>query len=200
MPNMQDLQLMAKGKGKARKRSGTSVETGSDQKKRKTSTSSESSGIPDWITKAKALLESNNLGVEWEVLLAAWLKFEEESGFQGSGKLGTHRRPRVIEDWIQRARLPTFRPEIKDIEGFAADFTAWWQSLQPEWRRNGNGEIPNEGGDWNEIRKPGVNGLLSVIAALFFWGNTIQITQHAAARAAWLEALGDVAYVIEHLV
>lgn len=194
VPSMLGLQQIAEGQTKARKRSGTSSNAKSDQKKRKTAADSDK---PDWVAKVTSLFESTNLGPEWAALLSGWFKFEEQAGFQDSGKLGTRRRPRAVSDWIQRARTPTFRPEITDVDEFAADFTAWWQSLQPEWRCSGNGEAARDDGDWKDIRRSGVNGLVSVVAALFFWGNAIQ---PAGDRVDWLEALGDVTYVFEHLV
>lgn len=194
VPGMVGLQQIAERQTTARKRSGTSSNAKSDQKKRKTAADGDK---PEWVTKATSLFESTNLGLEWKLLLSRWFKFEEQAGFQDSGKLGTRRRPRAVADWIQRARTPTFRPEITDFDEFAADFTAWWQSVQPEWRRSGNGEASRDDGDWEDIRRSGVNGLVSVVAALFFWGNAIQ---PAGDRVKWVEALGDVTYVFEHLI
>lgn len=125
-----------------------------------------------------------------------WVKFEEDAQFQGDGRLGARRRPQAIGDWIQRARTPEFRPAIKNVARFAADFSAWWRGLQPEWRRASSNVGP-AGGDWTHIRRSGVNGLLSVVAALFFWGDIVRGTP---ARAVWLKAMEDVLFVFEQLL
>ncbi len=65
--------------------------------------------------------------------------------------------------------------------------------MQPSWRTNNNNNGETSG-DWEKIRRPGVNGLLSVMAALFFWGD---VTGRADEQ--WLEALKDVLYVFEHI-
>ncbi|KJA14112.1 hypothetical protein HYPSUDRAFT_106491, partial [Hypholoma sublateritium FD-334 SS-4] len=150
---------------------------------------------PSWFTNAHKLFNTAALGSEWALLVSNWVRFEEDAQFQGGGKLGTQRRPRVVADWIQRARSPVYRPAINDVAGFATDFSAWWQSLQPEWRRTDSDagpDLPRQGGDWTHIRRSGANGLLSVVAALFFWGNVVQGTP---ARAVWLKAMEDVLFV-----
>jgi len=51
-----------------------------------------------------------------------------------------------------------------------------WLSLQPKWRLSKNGEILTwkMDGDLDGPRKPGLNGLLGVLAALFYWGRIAQ--------------------------
>ncbi len=192
---------------KARKRKGSAI-AGNPRKLRKTSTekakrvstanASNTASGPDWLENARTLFKSENLGSEWDLLCSNWLKFEEDFQFQGTGKLGCQRRPWVITGWIQRARSPTYRPDIDDVNGFEADFHVWWQSLQPEWRRVDTAKKSKQPeGDWDCIRQSGPNGLLSVVAALFFWGGAVQNT---SARTAWLEALTDVSYVLEQLL
>ncbi|KJA14669.1 hypothetical protein HYPSUDRAFT_102262, partial [Hypholoma sublateritium FD-334 SS-4] len=111
---------------------------------------------------------------EWQALVSAWLEFEKVSGYEGSRRLGSRSHPRTVADWIQRARSPAYCPEIKNIAAFAADFTAWWQNVQPAWRtESATDQMPHVEGNWEDIRCPGLNGLLSIIAALFFWGNAI---------------------------
>lgn len=106
VPNMQEQRLIVEAKSKARKRSGTSAASAqSEQKKRRTTANEGRRGTssdepPDWVCRALTLFKSTKLGSEWETLFTAWLKFEEASGFQGTGRLGTYRRPKVISEWI----------------------------------------------------------------------------------------------------
>ena len=156
-----------------------------------------STSSPSWVSNATTLFKSTNLGSEWDLLLSTWLEFEERAGFDSSARLGAQHRPRAIADWIQRARPATFRPEIKDEKEFAAAFSSWWQNLQPEWRRVENNNGPQEDEDWDAIRCSGVNGLVSVVAALFFWGSAIQ---DRPTQTTWLEAVKDVSYVLHQLL
>ncbi len=66
--------------------------------------------------------------------------------------------------------------------------------MQPSWRTNNNNDETS--GDWGKICRPGVNGILSVMAALFFWGDAIGCADE---QVTWLEALNDILYVIEHI-
>jgi len=49
---------------------------------------------------------------------------------------------------------------------------SWWKELQPDWRMSSLGQITYSkvDGDWGNMQTAGRNGLLSVVAALFFWG------------------------------
>ncbi|KJA26036.1 hypothetical protein HYPSUDRAFT_133378, partial [Hypholoma sublateritium FD-334 SS-4] len=193
VPGVDDLAGMVMRKP-TRKRSGTATTKTNQKKKQRTAIESTSAaasistsraamdvsapnGCPSWVTNALELLRSEDFGEEWDSLIVAWLKFEGKSGYQGSAKLGTHHRPRVIADWIQRARSPKYRPEVKNINTLAADFIAWWKG----------------------IRRPGINGLLSIVAGLFFWGHAIRDAKPVA-KERWLESVNDVSFVIAQLL
>lgn len=154
---------------------------------------------PTWVVNAVELFNTANLGPEWKSLVTSWLKFEQNSQYLAHGRLGTHRRPQVVGDWIQRARPDDYQPDIGKPAAFAKEFSAWWQSLQPDWRTvSADRSLPQIRENWEEIRRPGINGLLSVVAALFFWGFAIR-NKGSTMRSPWLNALNDVVYVLDQL-
>ncbi len=126
--------------------------------------------------------------------------FEKGSADRSSARLGAQSRPQAVTDWIRRARLNTYNPQINSVATFAKEFNAWWASLQPAWRTDGGrGVLRRDGEDWECLRCSGINGLLSVLAALFFWGCAVQKSK-AATKSAWLRALDDVSYSITQLL
>ncbi|KJA12644.1 hypothetical protein HYPSUDRAFT_152312 [Hypholoma sublateritium FD-334 SS-4] len=152
------------------------------------------------MASALSLLRSVPLGPEWDGLLRSWLQFEQDAGFDDGPRLGTRHRPHLIADWIQRARKPTYKCEIKNVDKFAGEFDTWWRGLQPDWRLDdASNLLRRDGDDWECLRCPGVNGLLSVLAALFFWGCHAQ-RGAAPFKVRWLTALRDVSYVIGRLL
>lgn len=153
------------------------------------------SDAPRWLTSASGMLRSEALGPEWAELVGVWESFEVAAGFSTPAKLAATGRPPCIADWIQRARAPTYRPAIPDLGDFARNFTAWWASLQPEWRRSTAASLSRKAGDYESIRKPGVNGLLSAIAALFFWGSA----RESNGPDGWLQAVDEVDWAIRQL-
>ncbi len=183
-----NIQLLQDSQRATRKRSGTTTNTKSLPKKRKTNenltaTSSSASTAtntgtsdtnPPWASKALTLFKLTDLGPEWHHFVATWLAFEQQSGFESSGRLPAQGRPCAVHDWIKRARPSDYRPEIKDIKHFAKEFQTWWQAIQPDWRADGADAQPPQERGWDELRYPGVNGILSVVAALFFWGHAIR--------------------------
>ncbi|KJA18011.1 hypothetical protein HYPSUDRAFT_205740 [Hypholoma sublateritium FD-334 SS-4] len=155
---------------------------------------------PSWVVNALNLLRSTPLGPEWDALVRSWLQFEQSEGFKDGRKLGSRHRPRIVADWIQRARTPKFRPEIKNADKFIDEFDTWWRTLQPAWRLDSASDLlTRDGDDWGCLRCSGVNGLLSVLAALFFWGCHAQ-SGAATFKSRWLEALEDVSYAITNLI
>ncbi|KAF9472824.1 hypothetical protein BDN70DRAFT_775212, partial [Pholiota conissans] len=127
-------------------------------------------GCPDWFLNAYQMLISKDFGLSWVELVRAWAHFERAESFEEVEKLGTTGRPPCISAWIARARARTYQPDLGTLSTFEKQFNSWWKSLQPEWRRNGiDGVLVKQPGNFEEIRRPGKNGIVSVIAALFFW-------------------------------
>ncbi|KJA13853.1 hypothetical protein HYPSUDRAFT_151072, partial [Hypholoma sublateritium FD-334 SS-4] len=172
--------------------------TGGDSQSASTSNTGSSStsngvaGAPAWVSKALALFRSTSLGPEWDELVASWLRFEQTTEYKGVSKLGNQNRPAAVGDWIQRA------------------------SLQPAWRLDGATDLLRRGeGDWTHLQCSGVNGLLSIVAGLFFWGCEVQLITATSkskslksaksskalksAKSEWMQSLEDVSYVFTQL-
>ncbi|KAF9036139.1 hypothetical protein BJ165DRAFT_1533000 [Panaeolus papilionaceus] len=132
------------------------------------------------------------LGDPWVDLVEAYSMFQRKHGFADDKRLPNKGWPGVLNEWIHvgRTQNKSWRPRslvVKDVEG---EFKMWWNSLQPEWRVE-NGVVVKERlvGDWSSMIYPGINRLLSVVAALFFWG--LEAQQTKSCRNAWLLAVND---------
>lgn len=158
------------------------------------------SNAPAWFSKAMGMFNSSNLGPEWACLLEGWAKFEALEAYQGASKLSAGSRPVAVKDWIQRARAPTWRPTIANTLQYASQFDSWWTSLQPEWRVSKDGSVLTDvaEGSWEAVRIGGVNGLLSVVVALFFWGSAAK--DEDSRDSGWISAVKDVDRVLERLI
>lgn len=153
---------------------------------------------PKWFLSASSMLRSGQFGDSWLEAISTWEEFEAAEGFEGSLKLGTSQRPAYVSWWIQRARSQVYRPKITNFDEVAAKFKAWWQSLQPDWRVTDDGALARGEGSWDALRRPGVNGLLSVMAALFFWAYSVG--EENANTAALELAIEDVSWALQELV
>ncbi|KAJ7631457.1 hypothetical protein DFH06DRAFT_1005162 [Mycena polygramma] len=160
---------------------------------------------PDWFVKAREQMLQKDLGAHYNAAVAAWTRIETACKFSDSGsKLSAKKRPGEIATWITAARWmrgqPT--PVPTDPERFEREFWEWWGTLQPTWRQKdgaGNWVITEEyGGEWEDaLLHWGMNGTLSVIAALCFWGSAaVDSPEH---RTRWEEAVNDVAWILEGL-
>lgn len=157
------------------------------------------------------MLESETLGQEWSDLIQAWIRFEETAGGDIKGSVPAKGRPPAVGEWIQRARNPRYRPIITDTKDFGSKHMAWWKSFQPDWRvpsndnlelLGDNGElvlddskfICNDDGDLEGLRQPGANGLLSVLASLYFWGSAVKDSGKKSRK--WAQSVEDCSYVL----
>jgi hypothetical protein len=93
--------------------------------------------------------------------------------------------------WVQRARIGT--PEIKNVEIFTKEWAAWWQDINPAWRKM---SLPMEkkDGPWAFMDLPGPNGFLNVLICLKWWRERLQEDSEE-----WKEAVNNVMWVLERM-
>ncbi|KAF8133501.1 hypothetical protein K438DRAFT_1551732, partial [Mycena galopus ATCC 62051] len=147
----------------------------------------------------------------WAAAVEAWHALEEATGFQTAGQaLPTAGRPDAVGWWVQRARNDRRMPcrlDDKDKENEREDFyeqvVSWWISLNPAWRKEGlavaadfdfkkHGLKQISGGDLTGLF-PGLNGMTSVLACLWWWYHLAGMPEGAAA---WRALLADVTWVL----
>lgn len=156
------------------------------------------SAAPPWFLSVRKLFSGQGLGKEWDELISMWATFEAKEGYNEAGRPTALGRPEVVSQWISRARSVTWRPNIFDVEGYEAKYNEWWKRLQPDWRVvNGRVDVGLTQGNWESLRLPGLNGFLSIISALFYWG--LAVKGKATHHNAWLSAVQDCHLVISLL-
>jgi hypothetical protein len=148
---------------------------------------------PKWFLSANEMLRLAPWEGSWVVLLASWLKYELKNDLHDDGKLRMTHRPACIAVWIACARLPKWWPPIKDVEQFEEEFWNWWKGLQPGWRK----DLQWGDGDLATLHKPGANGVVSVLAGLFYWG--MALGDHPEGSSGWSQAVEDVNWLLHHL-
>ena len=142
-----------------------------------------------WAENSLATFRRFQGGLRWLNVVQAWFFLEDSRDWKKPGfMLSYNNRPHFVGLWIQRARKP-WRPGPQAMEQHEGDFWIWWSGLQPEWRLGDIDleeddtsiedirrleKIAPEDEDWEAIRAPGPNGLLSVLAALYFWGRDLE--------------------------
>ncbi|KAF9487031.1 hypothetical protein BDN71DRAFT_1594671 [Pleurotus eryngii] len=139
---------------------------------------------PLWFkNQYKVLYKVKSMPDVWFVLLAKFDLFEEMTAYNNTGNgLATLNRPEEISWWIRAGRKAN--PTLSDVDKFGDNWWRWWISLQPEWRgvaseesalerrhRQADKAVSCAAAAWEELDKPGRNGFLSPIAALFWWAS-----------------------------
>ncbi|KAF8195984.1 hypothetical protein K438DRAFT_1545524, partial [Mycena galopus ATCC 62051] len=131
-------------------------------------------------------------GGRWTELVNQWFSREEGKGFISLPKGHSAKlRPPQVKAWVQRAR--TGVPDIKDVQRFAQEWTAWWQDINPAWRKI-TLPMPQTNGPWDFMDFPGPNGFLNVLMCLKWWRERLDKDSNE-----WIGAVDDVTWVLKSM-
>ncbi|KAF8164050.1 hypothetical protein K438DRAFT_1775748 [Mycena galopus ATCC 62051] len=158
--------------------------------------------VPKWAKSARATLlsagpDSTGQNPLWKKGVELWWNLKRLTHFVSPIKgLGTTKRPEEIHTWIKCARATT--PKLKNVDGFMEEWREWWRTLNPGWRsmgdKVGEGLIRDPEASVEVLRKPGVNGFLSVLIRLKWWMDAKGATKD------WIAALDDITWVMGRLL
>lgn len=163
-------------------------------------------GPDHWFIKAFNSIAAVDLGPEYNEILRLFIALESAYGFRKGSRtdvVSPHGRPALLDKWIGNGRWRVKTPVVDKVERYAPSWLSWWNSLQPEWREtDGDGNKTGKGTygtDWGTLRAPGQNGMLSVIASLYWWGCAVQDASEDR-RVRWRGAVFDVIWVLQGLI
>ncbi|KAJ7102960.1 hypothetical protein C8R43DRAFT_963850 [Mycena crocata] len=159
---------------------------------------------PPWLRDAVGHLQEPDLGCHYKALLVALIRLEESAGYESTTSLPVSKlRPAEVKKWIRGARGAKLKelPTTSKPAAYADSFNAWWDSLQPLWRERNTDGTWKVGGkcgkEWGGLDCAGVNGTISIVGALHFWGTSAAHTEET--RAVWETAVLDVAWMLESM-
>ncbi|KAH6904720.1 hypothetical protein BKA70DRAFT_1432030 [Coprinopsis sp. MPI-PUGE-AT-0042] len=113
------------------------------------------------------LLSSVSSDTRWIALVRAYSAFESSMSQSKKSRMDTAGRPKLVGDWIKAKKkdvIPTF-----DTTKFGPLLAAWWDQLQPAWRRDAEGarnRVVPPGANWAPLLKGGNTGLYTIIVPL----------------------------------
>ncbi|KAJ6457182.1 hypothetical protein C8R47DRAFT_995805 [Mycena vitilis] len=156
---------------------------------------------PPWVTKVFTQMSSEWIGGVFVEVLRSWVEVEQKHDFDfGNSKLGSTSRPGEVSEWIRDGR--EHARTVKNTKTFESKWWKWWGSLQPKWRAllvDAAPPPPPEGADWAVLDVPGQNGMLTVVATLYWWGCAEKRRGESARSEGWERAATDVAFVLKCL-
>lgn len=165
-----------------------------------------------------SLMSTKAWGPRWEELMVAVVAFEESTMWDENALPVSSLRPCEIGQWMKEHRK--FGDNNKLESNFGERLTAWWYDIGPEYRKGQrpasypeNEQWPPQSTEGREreefacVRRSGTNGLLLVILALTWWGQSI-VNEGAsdglgagevalANHERWQHFLGDVLWMIQ---
>ncbi|KAJ7836828.1 hypothetical protein B0H13DRAFT_1651900, partial [Mycena leptocephala] len=159
----------------------------------------------DWFANAHTEITRVDLGCHYHALVAAWTRVEHASRFEhGPTNLPSKHRPEHVSAWISKNLRGKrgVEPRVTDPHVYAALWQQWWDSLQPSWRKketDGRWSVEaygEAGREWGPLYQWGVNGTLSILASLYFWGRAVSSGEQSELEV-WEAAVLDVTWMME---
>ena len=148
---------------------------------------------PAWFTKALAMLQSLDGGETWTKLLDVWNAFEAQEEYSEVRTLDCTYRPLPLSLWMKRHRSSTWRPPVTEMAEFEKCFMKWWVHLQPDWRVANGKVLKDITGDLSVLKRPGLNGFLTVLVGLFYWC----VTDETRLKKEWLTIVEECITTLE---
>lgn len=137
----------------------------------------------------------------WVQAVDAWYNFEKSRGFPAKSKgkdlIVTEERPSAIATWVRNGRKKD-PVEIEDGAAHRKSLLKWWDTLQPDWRKQGEKYDKGDEHDWGSLDADGRNGLLSVLACMLWWRKIEKGTKKDSPD--WVKLVSDVTLVLGELV
>lgn len=82
-----------------------------------------------------------------------------------------------------------------NVDDLTSKWWTWWGTMQPEERGDSFDRVSGSL-DWDRVNIAGINGIVSVVASLLWWG-LVTSEDDLAGYQEWLEAVDDVSWALE---
>ncbi|KAF7982375.1 hypothetical protein HWV62_29124 [Athelia sp. TMB] len=172
-----------------------------------------------WMGKPLLQITAHHLGEEYLLILELLCQLETAYGFktstvsfQGAGGKKAPPKPKELADWVKDGRGRRLKPEVYDATVMEKSWWSYWLAIQPEWRGSARplattppSDLPPEPEHWGPLVAPGPNGMLGIVACLYWWGCTVKGVmvdkiKNSGTVPAWEAAVADVTYVLRGLL
>ncbi|KAK0496499.1 hypothetical protein EDD18DRAFT_1353272 [Armillaria luteobubalina] len=142
----------------------------------------ESKCWPEWYVWICRMIDALELLGQWSMITMYLTLLEGRNGWDlnnpKSDVLALTLRPDWLSHWIQCGQKAVPHCQLKDLTMMNEEWWAFWKSLQPAWRDIHGVKGPLSAscrgsavrGEWGEMSKHGVNGVITTVAGLVFWG------------------------------
>lgn len=155
-----------------------------------------------WFPQAFQLVDVD-LGPQYAEFLGHWFHFERLHNWNKSGgRLAGSGRPTLISKWIKEGRyLPRCTEPLIGVDGlehYLGELDVWWKSMRPKTAFDRE-DVDSE---WLAMDKCGINGWLSIVVGLKWWGECLKLLAGDGLKAStkeWLLMLEDLNQVIQNL-
>lgn len=155
-----------------------------------------------WFPHAFQLVDVD-LGPRYAEFLEDWIQFERLHDWNKSGaRLAGSGRPTLISTWIKEGRYPPRCTEpfigVDGLDQYVGELREWWRLIRPKSAFNRE-DVTRE---WVALDKYGINGWLSIIVGMKWWGECLRLLAGNGLRASteeWLSMLKDLTVTIQNL-
>ncbi|KAF9555793.1 hypothetical protein CPC08DRAFT_642380 [Agrocybe pediades] len=150
-----------------------------------------------WLEPTREYLTKDIDDTQWLECVRLWYEFEKKEASEQdttSVRLQPKHRPDALKKWMSSRKYAS-TPAIPNLESFAVEWLAWWNSLQPNWRKSDlENSLPlsYDHAEANDnlqcLRRGGPSGIMSVLVGLKWWAGL----GRDGAAVSWEAAVEDV--------
>ncbi|KAG6906587.1 hypothetical protein DXG01_013050 [Tephrocybe rancida] len=140
-----------------------------------------------WHGMAEVHLHSMELREKWAASITTWTLFEDAMSSNSKVGLTAKSQPEEWQKWVSKSqngvRAYDATPLISDPLEFGYAVMAWWKHMQPEFRQTTDvlpapvyqPSQPSPGSTdvWTTLRKGGLNGMVTILTLLAWWGQAL---------------------------
>ncbi|KAF9504107.1 hypothetical protein BS47DRAFT_1401748 [Hydnum rufescens UP504] len=101
--------------------------------------------------------------------------------------------PQEVSALFEQERAPK-PPEIGPLPVYSKSWLDWWSVAQPDWRKRDEDRhlIMGGSGSWSVLKVGGINGIISFVMSLGWWGHKLTSSNDSPASDAWHAAIMDI--------
>ncbi|SJL14289.1 uncharacterized protein ARMOST_17745 [Armillaria ostoyae] len=136
----------------------------------------------EWYVQIHRTIDALELPGQWSMITMYLTLLEGRNGWDMDNPkpdiLDSTHQPDWVSHWIRCGWKVVPHHQLKDLTMMSEEWWGFWKSLQPEWRGidtvKGPLSASHRGGavkgEWGELSKRGINGMITVVVGLAFWG------------------------------
>ncbi|KAK0438394.1 hypothetical protein EV421DRAFT_1906638 [Armillaria borealis] len=161
-----------------------------------------------WYAQIHKTFDALDLPGQWSMVTMYLTLLEGQNTFEkgtAEDSLTAEGQPKWLSHWVHCGRKAVPHKVMPDLTSIGEEWWMFWKGLQPVWHdidrvkgplsASHRGDIVGEK-EWGELSKRGVNGVITAVAGLAFWG-VVALGGTRRQKDMWDNAVEETKWVLQ---